>query len=387
MKKISNLNPFRPGNGLIPPYLAGRNQDLLLFKKSLDIALSLPQNLVISGLRGTGKTVFLMNLEEICREKKWLFVRREFNRQFCNEQKFLYALLTDLVTKVEGASLVKKVRKKRIGFAVSDEDIINGDFADKLLSEYKGPLVDRMELILKELYSEINKAGFNGLVFLYDEFHFIEDNKVSDNFPLSLLLEAFSHVQQKGLRYYLVLSGLPTLTGNLVEAKTYAERMFQVRTFKELSPKDSVEAIKQPLRHTKFNFSEKLIDRLVKETGGYPYFIQFYCFHLIDNIPKKDINKNDFEKIYPFLLKQLDESFFYGRFTRLSNTEREILSKMLDLPEELEVSEIRKRIKKSRGAINLLLNNLVEKEILYRVKRGCYSFTLPMFKEFLVRNL
>ncbi|MEW6042543.1 MAG: hypothetical protein AB1633_13575, partial [Elusimicrobiota bacterium] len=230
-----------------------------------------------------------MNLEEICRERKWLFVRREFNRQFCNEQKFLYALLTDLVVKVQGASLIKKVSKKRIRFTVSDEDVINGDFADKLLSEYRGPLVDRLELILKELHLEINKAGFNGLVFLYDEFHFIEDNKVSNNFPLSLLLEAFSHVQQKGLRYYLVLSGLPTLIGNLVGAKTYAERMFQIRTFKELTSKDSQEAIKQPLKHTKFNFTEKLIDKLVKETGGYPYFIQFYCFHLIDNIPRKDI--------------------------------------------------------------------------------------------------
>lgn len=387
MKKILNQNPFKPGNGTIPPYLAGRDEDIVVFRKSLDIARSLPQNLVISGLRGTGKTVFLMKMEEICREKKWLFVRREFNRQFCDEQQFLYALLTDLVTKIEGASLIRKVKKKRIGFIPLDEDIINGDFANKLLSQYRGPLIDRLESVLKGLYSGIDTAGFNGLVFLYDEFHFVEDRKVPNNFPLSLLLEAFSHAQQKGLRYYLVLSGLPPLMENLVEAKTYAERMFQARTFRELNPENSEKAIRKPLKETQFNFSKRLVNKLIQDTKGYPYFLQFYCFYLIDSVPKKDISEKDFEKIHPFLLKRLDESFFYGRFARTSNSERELLSKILELPEELEVSEIRKRVKKSRGAINLLLSNLIDKGILYRIRRGSYSFTLPLFREFLKRNL
>lgn len=387
MKRKTNLNPFTPGNGLFPPFLAGRDKDIIAFKKSLDTALSLPQNLVISGLRGTGKTVILIKMEEICRDKQWLFVRREYNSRLCNENRFLFALLTDLVTKVEGASLVKKIKRKRIGFLPSNEDYINNDFANRLLSHYRGLLEDRLKSVLEDFYDGISKAGFNGLVFLYDEFHFIEDEKLPDNFPLSILLEAFSHIQRKGLPYYLVLSGLPPLVANLVKAKTYAERMFQVRAFKALNHEDSEKAIRKPLERTGFDFSNDLIEKLVYETSGYPYFLQFYCFYLIDNVPKKRITKKDYERIRPFLLERLDESFFMGRFARTSNSERELLSKMIDLGDELEVSQIRERIKKSRGAINLILNSLVNKDILYRLRRGNYLFTLPLFREFLKRNL
>ena len=102
-------NPFRPGNGIIPPYLAGREKETLWFENSLESALSLPQNLVLSGIRGTGKTVLLRKFEEICTKKKWLFVRRDFNSKLNQEGEFLNALLTDIITKTKGVSLAKRL--------------------------------------------------------------------------------------------------------------------------------------------------------------------------------------------------------------------------------------------------------------------------------------
>ncbi|MDI6794137.1 MAG: hypothetical protein QME81_14955, partial [bacterium] len=158
------INPFKPGSGLFPPYLAGKKEELADFEKSLATALSLPQNLVISGLRGTGKTVFLINLEQICREKRWLYVRREFNSRLCDENQFLLAILTDLVSKIGGAS----VKKKKSGFSLSQkEEYINTDFVNSLLSKYIGPIQDRFEAVLKDLHAEIIEAGFNGFVLLY----------------------------------------------------------------------------------------------------------------------------------------------------------------------------------------------------------------------------
>jgi hypothetical protein len=158
--------------------------------------------------------------------------------------------------------------------------------------------------------------------YLYDEFHFIEDGKITDNFPLSLLLESFSHVQQDGLRYYLVLSGLPPLFPNLVKAKTYAERMFSVKGLENLSKEASKKAINVPLKDYKISFTDELIDTIVEETQGYPYFLQFYPYYLIQNIPKKKIGSKDFNEMYPLILKELDESFFSGRFNRASDSER-----------------------------------------------------------------
>lgn len=379
-------NPFRPGSGIIPPYLAGREKETLWFENSLDSALTLPQNLVLSGIRGTGKTVLLRKFEEICTKKKWLFVRREFNSKLNQEGEFLNALLTDIITKTKGVSLAKRLKKPVIGFTKDNIKNTEEDFIYILTQKYKGPLGDKLEAILEDVYESIYKAGYNGLVLLYDEFHFIEDGKIGNNFPLSLLLESFSHVQQKGLRYYLVLSGLPPLFTNMVKSKTYAERMFSVKNIENLSIEASQKAIRLPLKKSKIIFLDELINTIVKETQGYPYFLQFYPYYLIQNIPKKKIGLIEFNEMYPLILKELDGSFFSGRFSRASDSEQKILLEMAKLAPEIRFSELREKTKIDKNYLNQIMISLIEKGLVFRTGRGKYSFTLPLFEKFLLRK-
>ncbi|OGW13776.1 MAG: hypothetical protein A2035_02460 [Nitrospirae bacterium GWA2_42_11] len=379
-------NPFRPGNGIMPPYLAGREDEILWFEKSLTSALSLPQNLVLSGIRGTGKTVLLRKFEEICTNRKWLFVKREFNSKLNHEGEFLNALLTDVTTKTKGISLVKKLKKPLIGFGRGYKDVIEGDFISVLIQKYKGTLGDRLEAILTDMNNAILESGHNGLIFLYDEFHFIEDGKASDNFPLSLLLESFSHVQQRGLRYYLVLSGLPPLFPNLVKAKTYAERMFTVKNIGNLSKEASQKAIMLPLKNSDIIFTNELINALMEETFGYPYFLQFYPYYLIQNVPKKKIGVKEFKEMQPLLLKELDESFFSGRFNKASDSEQRILFEMARLAPEIRFSELRENAKIDKNYLNQILISLIEKGLIFRAGRGKYRLTLPLLERFLLRK-
>ena len=379
-------NPFRPGNGIIPPYLAGREKEILWFENSLDSALSLPQNLVLSGIRGTGKTVLLRKFEEICAKKKWLFIRREFNSKLNQEGEFLNALLTDIITKTKGISLAKRLKKPVIGFKKDNIDNTKEDIIYILTQKYKGPLGDKLEAILEDVYESIYKAGYNGLVLLYDEFHFIEDGKIGNNFPLSLLLESFSHVQQKGLRYYLVLSGLPPLFPNIVKSKTYAERMFSVKNIGNLSREASQKAIRLPLKKSKIIFINDLINTIVEETRGYPYFLQFYPYYLIQNIPKKKIGLIEFNDMYPLILKELDGSFFSGRFNKASDSEQKILLEMAKLVPEIKFSELREKTKIDKNYLNQIMISLIEKGLIFRIGRGKYKFTLPLFEKFLSRE-
>ena len=379
-------NPFRPGNGIIPPYLAGRGKETLWFENSLESALSLPQNLVLSGIRGTGKTVLLRKFEEICTKKKWLCIRREFNSKLNQEGEFLNALLTDIITKTKGVSLAKRLKKPVIGFKKDNTDNTEEDIIYILTQKYKGSLGDKLEAILEDVYKSISKAEYNGLVLLYDEFHFIEDGKIGNNFPLSLLLESFSHAQQKGLRYYLVLSGLPPLFPNMVKSKTYAERMFSVKNIGNLSKESSQGAIKLPLKRSKISFTDELINTIVKETRGYPYFLQFYPYYLIQNIPKKKIGLIEFNEMYPLILKELDGSFFSGRFNRASDSEQKILLEMVKLVPEIKFSELRERTKIDKNYLNQIMINLIEKGLIFRIGRGKYKFTLPLFEKYLLRK-
>ncbi|MGB9669383.1 MAG: AAA family ATPase [Anaerolineales bacterium] len=383
---MTKPNPFRPGNGISPPYLAGRDEQLKLFKKSLDTALTLPQNMVISGVRGTGKTALLKEFEKICQEKKWLCIRREFNPRHCSEAEFVGAVLTDVATKLKGALVAKGLTKRKIGFLPEEERApITEEIIYNLLSKYPGPLGDRFESALKEVHHVLEETGFHGLVLLYDEFHYIEDQRIQKNYPLSMLLEAFSHCQQEGLRYYLVLSGLPPLFPNLVSAKTYAERMFIVEELGSLDKDAARSAVVKPFKDSPLKFEKQLVEELVSETKGYPYFLQFYSYYLIDTIPKSKITLSDFKKIYPMLLGRLDKSFFAGRFERASDSERELLFNMAQLGTEIKVAELRKRTKLSKNVLNQFILSLVEKGLIYRERRGAYAFALPLFNEFLLR--
>lgn len=379
-------NPFRPGNGIMPPYLAGRETESLWFENSLDSARSLPQNLVLSGIRGTGKTVLLKMFEEICTRKRWLFIKREFNNRLNHEGELLNALLTDIMTKIKGISLAKKLKKPLIGFGERYDEDIRDDFVPVLMQKYKGPLGDRLESLLKDVHELIIEGGYTGLAVLYDEFHFLEDGKIPDNFPLSLLLEAFAHVQQEGLKYYLVLSGLPPLFHNLVKAKTYAERMFSVKNIGNLSGNDSQKALRFPLKDSGITFTDELINTITEETRGYPYFLQFYPYYLIQSIPGKKIGLKEFKEMCPLLLKELDEGFFSGRFNKASDAEQKVLLEMAKCGSEVKVSELKKRMKIDKNYLNQVLRSLIEKGLMYRVGRGKYKFTLPLFEKFLSRS-
>lgn len=61
-------NPFKPGNGHMPPYLAGRSKETAEFRQLLDQEVIL-SNLVITGLRGIGKTVLLESFKPLAHEK------------------------------------------------------------------------------------------------------------------------------------------------------------------------------------------------------------------------------------------------------------------------------------------------------------------------------
>ncbi len=357
----------------MPPYLAGREEIIEWFERSLDTARALPQNLVITGVRGTGKTVLLQRLEESCARKNWLFVRREMSKRFNKETEFLTAICADLTVKIKGITIALKPKKHPIGYQGGFFDEIEsvGEFQlIEYLKNYRGTLSDWLEQVFRDVDSILRKTDYHGLVILYDESHILEDNSIEANFPLSLLIEVLSRIQQKEMKFYLLLAGLPPLLPNLSRAKTYTERMFSVRTLEHLTPEESGRALEIPLENAGLSFSKTLIERIVKETRGYPYFLQFYAFYLIQNVPKKRLGLSDFEKMHPFLLKELDDSFFLGRFEKASEAEQKVLFTIAGFGEDARVSDIRKKAGIDRNYLNQILKHLMDKGILYRGRRG-----------------
>jgi hypothetical protein len=387
-------NPFTPGNGIEPGYLAGRSGQLKEFSGSLDnYAEGLPRNLVLFGLRGTGKTVLINHFKAIAENKKWVTIEREFDEKFCQEEYFARALAKDITSRATEVNLSKKIKEtgKKIlgsveelsGFGVTYRPY-HGTGKEELLSDY-------LTELLVGNWKVFEKSGKTGVVFLYDEFHTVKDN--DKNYPLASLLAALAKAQKKGQKYYVCLIGLPNIKKNLKEAKTYSERMFSFLEVGNLTPEEARAAIKIPLKKSGCSFERKLVDQIAEETRGYPYFIQFYGHFLIDETGKKSIKLKDLQKLRPKLLQQLDVGFFEGRFNDASGFEKEILIAMAKT-RETEVSI--KKLTKELGIENVktpryqhLMNtlpSLVDKKLVYRVRKGSYAFTLPLFADYLLRT-
>src|ERR1700733_12218366 len=89
-------NPFRPGAGHMPPYLAGREHEQREFKRLLQQAPIL-QNMVLTGLRGVGKTVLLETFRPLALQENWGWVGTDLSESASlSEERMAIRLITDL---------------------------------------------------------------------------------------------------------------------------------------------------------------------------------------------------------------------------------------------------------------------------------------------------
>src|ERR1700686_314580 len=106
----AGINPFRPGMGLDPPYLADRTAQLARFGQYLTGFPVFPRNVRLTGLRGVGKTVLLQHYAALAEDRGWVVVRRECSEHLQSESTFALALVEDCRRAVEHSSRTGALR-------------------------------------------------------------------------------------------------------------------------------------------------------------------------------------------------------------------------------------------------------------------------------------
>jgi len=195
-------------------------------------------------------------------------------------------------------------------------------------------------------------------------------------------------IQKDGCKYFVVLSGLPNLQLNVKKARSYSERMYRSMEAGNLDEEDAKLAITEPLKKSTYKFESALVNELINETGQYPYFIQFYCKEVINNVNKTNISLEEYRRIHPIIIKQLDDDFFNPRIELLSDEERRVIFAMAEISSrDMLFSLIQKKTKMKRYTLSKYLERLEEKGLVYNYKRGIYRFSVPLLREFLCRKL
>jgi hypothetical protein len=387
-------NPFNPGSGVPPPYLAGRDSEIERFGKVLDsIEEEHVENVIVYGLRGTGKTVLLDEFNKMCIQRDFLPIKRlQFSDKYRDETEFEKAFKYDVRVSIETFSK-RAVAKNRVKSAVSYVKPKKVGVPDVFYYEpsYKTsndvPFENRLKDYLTKNWPVFENSGKKGVIFLYDEFHTVFDDKQNHQHVLSDFLGAINEVQKDGLKYFLVLCGLPNLQLNVKRARSYAERMFNLVQVGNLDSKAGHDAITKPLVNTGYSFENKLVDAICDQTEGYPYFLQFYGKEIISNAKSTAISLEEYDRVKSIIVKELDESFFDPRFELSSNDEERILCRMAQSKGcSVPFSFIVKKFNKTKGQVGRSLARLEQKGMVYNYKRGLYMFSLPMFRDYLLRK-
>lgn len=391
LDRMSNHpNPFRPGSGTMPPFLAGRDYHFDVFKRMLEDASSgYSSNMLLVGLRGVGKSTLVERFSEIAKEKGFaVVIKSQFNKKHSIPELFIKALRYDVDGVISDLSKTKRIAKrvrKAANLAKPKKMEFMGVTMEPSYDTDSMLVENEMKEYLSACWPVFEKAGLKGVIFLFDEFHEVSNLDIKTGTILSDFIGVLNDLQKDGIGYYAVLAGLPNLEMKIKKAKTYTERMFFTTKVENLSEADARNAIIEPLKETSVSFSNSLINSIIEETGRYPYFIQFYGREIISNVDKRRISIMDFKKIRDQIRKNLDNSFFDRRFADTSDTEKKILFAMsMSDSEEIDM----KTIKKSgivQGTLAKSLIRLERKGLVHRCGYGKYRLSLPLLGEYLQR--
>jgi type II secretory pathway predicted ATPase ExeA len=393
-------NPFRPGAGHMPPYLAGREPEIKEFQKLLtqDVIL---ENIVLTGLRGVGKTVLLETFKPLAIQAGWLWVGTDLSESTSvTEETLAIRLLADL--SIVTGQLV--VSEEEIGTMILNQpsQVVQRtlDYAvlEQIFRATPGLIADKLKNVLETAWHFLSKTNKRGVIFAYDEAQNLADHSADKQYPLSLLLDIFQSIQKKEIPFMLALTGLPTLFPKLVDARTFAERMFHVISIDRLHDADCRKAITEPVCKDAcpVTFSDLSVENIVRESGGYPYFIQFLCREMYDVVIQQIDAGSEVKFVDLGIVRKLDADFFDGRWSKATDRQRDLLiiiSSLQSADAEFTVAEIvdSSQRKTPRGSfssshVNQMLAKLCDSGLIYKNRFGKYSFAVPLLAQFIRRR-
>ena len=389
MDKIRN--PFSPGAGSPPPELAGRDSILEQARVLLGriLAKRPEKSLLLTGLRGVGKTVLLNEIDRIAQTAGYRTILVE-----AHEGKPLAVLLAPHLRRllfdldrIAGAG--DKVRR---GIAVLKSfvgaiKIKVGDIDIGLDIEPEPGAADSgdLEVDLPSLFMAVGEAAQErgvAVALLIDEIQYFSAAE------LSALIMAMHKMQQRQLPVVLIAAGLPILPGLMGESKSYAERLFSFPDIGPLPEADAIKALQDPVLEANEAFDPAALQEIFRLTRGYPYFLQEWGYQAWNHAAASPISLKVVQETSELVSKRLDENFFSVRFDRLTPREKKYLRAMAELgPGPHRTGDVADALGVKINTLGPVRASLIKKGMVYSPSHGDMAFTVPLFDEFMRRAI
>lgn len=388
-------NPFAPGAGQRPPELAGRNREADAFEVVLErVARGRPErSLMLTGLRGVGKTVLLGELRSMAMRHGWGAGKIEARPEAGLRQPLSAALhraIRDIAVRHRAPDRVESVLAVLKAFALK----ANPE-STKLRDRWQ-PGIDvpaaqgradsgDIEIDLTELFTDVAELAADvgaGVALLIDE---MQDVRQED---LSALCAACHELSQSGAPLVVVGAGLPHLPTALSASKSYSERLFRYVRIDRLDRSDADRAVVTPIEREDAGITSDALDALFSVSGGYPYFVQAYGKSAWDAAVGAEIADRDVRIAAPEAEGELAVGFFGSRYERATPAEREYLCAIAEVvggsDEPAATSAVAEYLERKPSSLSPARDSLIKKGLVYSAERGQIAFTVPHFGKYLL---
>ena len=391
-------NPYAPGAGQRPPELAGRDEQLRAFDVVLErVAHHRPErSLVLTGLRGVGKTVLLNALRSQAVRRGWGTGKLEA-RPDQRLRRPLAGALHQAVRELGHPQQDESDHLLGVLRAFAERDAADAKLRDRWSSGIDAPAVrgradsGDIEIDLVELLSDLGGLAADtgkGVAVFVDEMQDLGPDDVS------ALCAACHEIGQVGLPVIVVGAGLPHLPAVLSASKSYSERLFSYQRIDRLTREEADRALTAPAQSEDATYDDDALAALYDATGGYPYFVQAYGKTVWDLAPRSPITAADVAVAAPEAERELAVGFFGSRYERATPGERDYLRAMADaaseLPDEatdpvgsVATADVAAHLGKKPQSLSPARDALLKKGLIYSGERGRIAFTVPHFGRYL----
>ncbi|HEV7825098.1 MAG TPA: AAA family ATPase [Mycobacteriales bacterium] len=386
-------NPYAPGAGQRPPELAGRDAELGQFDVVLErVVRGRPErSLVLTGLRGVGKTVLLNALRSKAIERLWGTGKIEARPDTSLRRPVAAALhmaVRELAPRHRAPERIEEFLGVLKAFALRSNPP-NGKIRDRWQPGIDVPAATGradsgdIEIDLVELFADAASVATDvgaGIALFIDEMQDVAPDDVS------ALCAACHDLSQTGAPLIVVGAGLPHLPSVLSASKSYSERLFRYLRIDRLDRAAADHALLAPAEREDVAWTDEALAAMYEASGGYPYFVQAYGKATWDLAPTNPIGAQDVAVAAPEAESELAVGFFGSRYERATPAEREYMRTMAaigDAEGTVSTSDVAAELGRKPSSLSPARDNLIKKGLIYSAERGTIAFTVPHFGRYL----
>lgn len=362
-------SPFRPGYSRMPLVFGGHDEAIAEFENVFaNYDLGENQSVLLSGLRGAGKTSMLGTLADLAASHGWMVIREDAGEGLLG--RVMDTTIPMVLRSFDGATRMRLTELGIWNFNASFEYVERSRSVEPSL---------RNDLIA------ISDATENcGILVLVDE---VASGKTALDELARFTLE-ISHAIAAGINLVVVLAGVKIDLDELLQRPhmTFLRRSRQL-DFRRLSPAATRRVLRETTETGGRTLAVPAEDHLIATSQGYPYLVQLAGDYAWRNQPDADVvTLDDAEAAREKAIDEVEKRVISRVYQDLSEKDQEFLIAMAQDDGSAKMADICRRMEVSAQYGQIYKQRLIDSGYVQQVAHGYVDFSLPYLRGY-VRSL